>query len=165
MGVISRQREAVLRSGLRGLVAAMAMTGTRTVTAAMGAEETSPPEAIVDKHAPERVRRLPQRQKQAITEIVHWTYGASGGAMFGMLPDRVRSHLLSGPVYGLAIWLAFELVIAPALGVQTTQRHKALWRAALALDHLLYGIVVGGRLAPEAYVAQRHAHRFWPSTG
>lgn len=133
----------------------MAMTGVRTVTAAMGAEETSPPEAIVEKHAPERVRRLPGRQRQAITELAHWTYGAGGGVMFGVLPDRVRDHPLSGPVYGLAIWLAFELALAPALGVKHTHRHKALWRAALALDHLLYGIVVGGRLAPEARPAAR----------
>jgi hypothetical protein len=142
----------------------MAMTGTRTVTAAMGTEETSPPEAIVDKHAPERVRRLPERQKEAITEIVHWTYGAGGGAMFGMLPDRVRSHPLSGPAYGLAIWLAFELAIAPVLGVETAQRHKTLWRVALALDHLLYGAVVGGRLAPETYVTRRRRRRSRPFT-
>jgi hypothetical protein len=139
---------AVVRAAARGLVAAMAMTGVRTVTAAIGAEEKSPPEAIVEKHVP-IVQRLPQRHRQALTELAHWAYGAGGGAVFGLLPGRVRTHPAMGPAYGLTVWLSFETVIAPVLGVQHARQHSVLWRAVVALDHILYGIVVAGRLAPE----------------
>jgi hypothetical protein len=145
----SRRWPAVVRAGARGLVAAMAMTGTRTVTAAVGPHEKSPPEAIVEEHAPREVRELASRHREALTELAHWGYGAAGGVMFGMLPRRFRAKVSAGPVYGLALWLTFELAIAPALGVEHARHRQALWRAVIAVDHVLYGVVVAGRLAPE----------------
>ncbi|MEV5826573.1 hypothetical protein AB0L25_13440 [Spirillospora sp. NPDC052242] len=144
-----RRYGSVVRAGARGGVAAMAMTGLRTVTAAAVPRQTSPPAAIVEEHASERVRQLSERQREALTEVFHWVYGAGGGALFGLLPDRVRGHRLSGPAYGLAVWLGYELVVAPVLGVEHSPHRRATWRAAIALDHLLYGVVVAGRLAPE----------------
>ncbi|TQM37786.1 hypothetical protein FB388_5005 [Pseudonocardia cypriaca] len=127
----------------------MAMTGLRTVTAAVGRREQSPPEAIVEEKAPALVRRLPERTRGAVIEAAHWTYGTGGGLVFGLLPPEVRRHPAAGPAYGLAIWLAFELGIAPVLGVRHVRDRRVLWRALLALDHVLYGVVVAGQLAPE----------------
>ena len=149
---VERSRWAVVRAGVRGLVAAMAMTGTRTVTASIGHQEQSPPEAIVEEYAPPQVRWLPERHREAIIELLHWTYGAGGGVVFGLLPARVRGHPVSGPVYGLAVWLAFELGVAPLLGVERSKQRHVLWPAMVALDHVLYGVVVAGRLAPEPSV-------------
>jgi hypothetical protein len=143
---------ATARAGARGLVGAMAMTGLRTVTAAAGPREASPPEAIVEDRAPEMIRRLPERPRHAVIEAVHWTYGAAGGLVFGLLPADVRRRPAAGPVYGLLIWLAFELGIAPVLGVRHARHRRVLWRVMVALDHILYGVVVGGRLAPEPSV-------------
>ncbi|HLV75094.1 MAG TPA: hypothetical protein VKY91_20135 [Vulgatibacteraceae bacterium] len=138
----------VARAGARGLVGAMAMTGVRTVTAAVGPHEQSPPEAIVDQRLPV-LRRVPERHQRAFTELLHWTYGTMTGAAYGMLPRRVRAHPASGPVYGLVAWLGFEIGMAPALGVRHVHEHGVAWRAGMVLDHLLYGVIVGGRLAPE----------------
>jgi hypothetical protein len=138
----------LVRAASRGLVAAMAMTGVRTVTAAIGPHEKSPPEAIVEEHLPS-VHRLSERHREAITELAHWAYGAAGGAMYGLLPGRFRARKASGPLYGLAIWLGFEAGIAPLLGVRHARERAAAWRAVVALDHVLYGIVVAGQLAPE----------------
>ncbi len=138
----------VARAGARGLVGAMAMTGVRTVTAAVGPHEQSPPEAIVDQRLPV-LRRVPERHQRAFTELLHWTYGTMTGAAYGMLPRRVRAHPASGPVYGLVAWLCFEVGMAPALGVRHVHEHGVAWRAGMVLDHLLYGVIVGGRLAPE----------------
>jgi hypothetical protein len=147
----SRRRwPAVIRAGARGLVAAMAMTGTRTVTAAVGGpHEKSPPQAIVEERAPRPVRELPARHRQALTELAHWGYGAGGGVLFALLPHQIRTRASAGPLYGLALWLTFELAIAPALGVRHTRHRAALWRTVIAFDHVLYGIMVAGRLAPE----------------
>jgi hypothetical protein len=138
-----------LRAGVRGLVAAMAMTGTRTLTASIGHEEKSPPEAIIRKHAPRRILRLPRRQREAVTELLHWSYGTLGGVVFGLLPERVRWHPATGPTYGLAVWLVFHAALAPMLDVERSARRPMLWPAMVAADHVLYGIVVAGRLAPE----------------
>lgn len=138
----------VARAGARGLVGAMAMTGVRTVTAAVGPREQSPPEAIVDQRLPV-LRRVPERHQRAFTELLHWTYGTMTGAAYGMLPRRVRAHPASGPVYGLVAWLGFEVGMAPTLGVRHVHEHGVAWRAGMVLDHLLYGVIVGGRLAPE----------------
>lgn len=144
----SRDTGAIVRAGARGLVASMAMTGARTATAAMGPHEKSPPEAIVEKHLPP-VRRLPERHREAVTELAHWTYGTAGGAVYGMLPERIRAHRASGPVYGLVFWLGFEIGIGPLLRVKHTYERGIAWRIVLALDHVLYGLVVAGRFAPE----------------
>lgn len=149
----------IARAGARGLVAAMAMTGMRTVTGNAGLMEQSPPEAIVERHAPRQIQRLAEGHRSAITELAHWSYGAAGGAMFGLLPPNVRARLLTGPAYGLAVWLSFEAGIAPMVGVQHTKQRRALGRAMVALDHVLYGIVVAGRLAPEEEVIARERHR------
>src|SRR3954447_7244858 len=112
-----REHYSITRAALRGMVAAMAMTGTRTVTANIWPEEKPPPEAIVDKYAPPQIVRLPEHHREAITEVLHWSYGTAGGAAFGLLPARLRGHPAAGPVYGLAIWLAWEFGLAPMLGV------------------------------------------------
>jgi hypothetical protein len=130
----------------------MAMTGSRAVTANLAPEESMPPEAIVEKHAPQPVLRLTEPQREALTELFHWAYGAGGGVAFGMLPARVRGYPGTGVAYGLLIWLAFELGIAPLLGIDRPKRRPVLWRVAVALDHVLYGLVVAGRLAPEPAV-------------
>jgi hypothetical protein len=158
-----RSQWAIARAGVRGLVAAMAMTGIRTVTASIGAEEKSPPQAIVEKHAPRPVLGLPNHHREAITELLHWTYGAGGGILFGLLPEQVRRRPAAGPVYGLLFWLGFEFGIAPLLGIERAKQRPLLWPAMVAVDHVLYGLVVAGRLAPEPAVgakpfprAQRH---------
>ncbi|MGH8867687.1 MAG: hypothetical protein ACRDYU_06805 [Actinomycetes bacterium] len=142
-------RRRLVRAGARGLVAAMAMTGVRTLMGALAPHEKSPPQAIVDEHAPAAVSRLPERRRAALTELAHWTYGTGGGVAFGVLPRRVREHPAAGPAYGLGVWLAFELVLAPALGIQHARHRQVAWRAAIAVDHVLYGVVVADRLAPE----------------
>ncbi|GAA2453779.1 hypothetical protein GCM10010191_85650 [Actinomadura vinacea] len=151
----SGNTRAVVRAGARGLLAAMAMTGIRNVAAAIGPHEKTPPQALMDEHAPPSVHRLPERHRQAITELAHWGYGAVGGVVYGMLPREVRTHPATGPAYGLAAWLAFEALFAPALRLRHVHEHGFLWRAVGALDHTLYGIVVAGRLAPEPVQGDR----------
>lgn len=137
-----------VRASVRGLIAAMAMSGMREFTANAGLLEKSPPEAIVERHAPKKVKRLAAGHRSAIVELAHWGYGAAGGAAFGVLPRRLRADPRIGPVYGLSVWLLFELVVGPLLGVQYRGQKRLTHRVMLALDHVMYGVVVAGRLAP-----------------
>jgi hypothetical protein len=151
---------AIVRAGARGLVAAMAMTGTRRVTQNLGLLPKSPPEAIVGDAAP--TSGLSDEQREVVIELAHWAYGAGAGAAFGLIPARLRYHVAAGPLYGLAIWLLFELGMAPLLGVQYAEERRVAGRLVLALDHVLYGVVVGGQLAPEPHARPHRRRRFPP---
>lgn len=137
----------------------MAMTGVRMVTANVGLLEKSPPVAIVERYAPQRVDRFREEHRAAVIELAHWSYGALGGLLFSLLPMRMRADARMGPVYGLSVWLAFELGIAPLLGVNYPRQRRVLHRAVLAADHVLYGVVVAGRLAPAPEVVSQQAQR------
>lgn len=142
------------RACARGLAGAMAMTGMRQVTGNLGLVDTAPPEAMVGEAAPDSLRRLKPETRTALTELAHWTYGAVGGLGFGLLPRRVRQQPWAGPLYGLGVWFAFEAGIAPALGLGAPHG-KVVGRIAVMADHLLYGVVVGGRLAQEPQAADK----------
>lgn len=132
----------VVRAGVRGVVAAMAMTGMREVTTGLGLVKHSPPDAVVDK-ASGLVGRVSADHRRVVVQLLHWGYGAAGGAAFGLLPRPVRSRTLAGPVYGLLSWLVFELGVAPLLGLPQAKRPDLAESAALAADHVLYGTMVG----------------------
>jgi hypothetical protein len=132
----------VLHATLRGAIAAMAMTGMRAFTVHVGIVEETPPKAIVRQRAKGLIRKVPRKNRRAAVELMHWTYGAGGGAVFGALPDEVRRRAWAGPVYGLLVWLGFEAGLAPMLGLKQAHRVRPVERLGLAADHLLYGFVL-----------------------
>ncbi|MEA2179386.1 MAG: hypothetical protein QOG77_2683 [Solirubrobacteraceae bacterium] len=132
----------VLHAALRGAVAAAAMTGMRTLTVSLGLVQDPPPEAIAERGR--LLEKVPPERRRAAIELAHWTYGAKGGALFGMLPEGLRRRAWSGPLYGLALWVGFEAGIAPLLGLRHAQEPRPAERVALLADHLLYGYVLSG---------------------
>jgi len=132
----------IVHAAVRGAVGAMAMTGMRAFTVSMGIVEETPPRAIFRQRARGLLRLVPRRRRRAAMEAVHWAYGAGGGAMFGALPAELRRRPWAGPVYGLAVWLGFEMGVAPALGLSQARRSRPVDRLGLAADHLLYGFVL-----------------------
>jgi len=135
----------VLDGGVRGAVGAMAMTGMRVITTELGLVEQTPPQAVGRQRAHgirALLRRAPRKQRRGMIEAAHWAFGAGGGAAFGALPREFRNHRWAGPVYGLVVWLGFELGIAPVLGLSQAKRVRAVDRLALAADHLLFGLVL-----------------------
>ncbi|MGH2761652.1 MAG: hypothetical protein ACRDL4_03195 [Thermoleophilaceae bacterium] len=127
---------------LRGAIAAMAMTGMREFTQSAGIVDQTPPQAIAKQRAQGLMGKVPRKRRRAALEGVHWSYGAVGGLGFASLPDAVRRRAWAGPVYGLVVWLGFELGIAQLLGLQQAYRGRPVERAALAVDHLLYGFLL-----------------------
>lgn len=132
----------------RGVVASMAMTGLREFTRRAGLLEEPPPESIVRQRlllGPlGRFRKTRGGRRRAWIELLHWSYGACGGAAFETLPEPIRRKPWAGPAYGLLVWGGFELVLAPALKLEQAKRIRPLDRIALAVDHVLYGFVVAG---------------------
>jgi hypothetical protein len=136
-----------LQGAARGAVGAMAMTGMRVMTTELGLVEQTPPEAVSRQRARglrSLMRRAPRKQRRGLLELAHWTFGAVGGAVFGALPAVVRRRSWAGPIYGLVVWLGFEMGIAPVLGLRQAKRARPVDRLALAADHALYGLVLSG---------------------
>ncbi|WP_218824587.1 hypothetical protein [Asanoa hainanensis] len=124
------------------MIAAMAMSGLRRMTTALNLVGQTPPESILREGAPAVFYRVPVERRAALVEAMHWSYGALGGAMFGLLPRRLRRHPLAGPVYGLVFWTGFQFVIAPVFGLPQSRRVHPAEVLALLGDHVLYGVVV-----------------------
>lgn len=139
----------ILHAALRGAVGAMAMTGVRTLTVSLGIVGEAPPQAIFRHRAKALLRRVPRGRRRGAQELVHWAYGAAGGAAFAALPHTLRGRAWAGPLYGLLTWAGFEAVLAPTLGLSQAKKPRVAERAALAADHLLYGLVLSeGRRRP-----------------
>ncbi len=66
----------VINSGVRGVVAAMAMSGTRALTHSLGLVDQTPPEAVLHQQAPALMAKFPREKRLAVTELAHWTFGA-----------------------------------------------------------------------------------------
>ena len=133
----------IAHAAVRGAIAAMAMTGMRAFTVDLGIVQQTPPQAMVRQRARGLIRRVPRKRRRAAIELAHWAYGALGGAAFGMLPRSVRQRRRwLGPLYGLLLWLGFEAGLAAVLGLSQAGQLRAAERAALAADHLLYGLVL-----------------------
>jgi len=120
----------------------MAMTGMRVMTVNLGLVEEVPPRAILRQKAKGVYRFVPKKKRRVAKETLHWGYGAGGGAAFAALPESVRMRPGAGPVYGLIVWLGFELALAPALGLSQAKKPRLIERATFAVDHLLYGFVL-----------------------
>lgn len=118
------------------------MSGMRVFTVHAGLVKQPPPQAVMRQRAHGLLRMVRRRRRPAFIELVHWAYGAGGGVGFRLLPDAFRRRRWAGPVYGLGAWLAFEMGLAPALGLAQAKRPRPVESAALAADHLLYGFVL-----------------------
>ncbi|HEY1853672.1 MAG TPA: hypothetical protein VGG40_03730 [Solirubrobacterales bacterium] len=134
--------ERVAHATLRGAIAAMAMTGARVLTTELGLIEEPPPQAIFRQRAKGLLKLAPRRHRRAVIELAHWGFGAGGGAAFALLPRDVRDRAWAGPVYGLAVWVGFEAVLSPLLGLEQATKPRPLERVMLAADHALYGLVL-----------------------
>jgi hypothetical protein len=133
----------IAHASLRGAIAAAAMTGMRAFTVDVGLVDQTPPQAIAkQRKARGLLRRVPRGRRRAAIELAHWTYGAVGGAADAVLPQDIRRQPWSGPAYGLLVWVGFEACLAPMLGLKQAKKQRPVERAALAADHLLYGLVL-----------------------
>ena len=140
----SSSKQRPVDGAVRGVVAAMAMTGLRRMTKGLGLMRESPPERVARKGVPQLFARIPASRRDEAIELAHWAYGAVAGGVYGALAAGVRRRPWAGPAYGVAIWVAFEAAVAPVLfGPAEPRERPAGERLALVLDHLLFGAVVG----------------------
>jgi hypothetical protein len=94
--------------------------------------------AAADVHASEGTENV-------LSTVAHVGYGASMGALYGLLAPAVPAPpLVSGPLYGLLIALGSYEGWVPALGIlPRLRRLSPPRRRGLVLAHLVYGSILG----------------------
>jgi len=132
----------IIHAKFRGIVGAMAMTGVRVFALHAGLIREDPPSRLTRKGARGLLKRVPRKRRRVVVELVHWAMGGVFGIVFGLLPDGIRRKRWSGPVYGLLVWLGFDTVVAPALGLTERSWPKGRERAVSVVDHVLFGLVL-----------------------
>ncbi|WP_338036948.1 hypothetical protein [Nocardiopsis akebiae] len=127
------------------------MSGMRQVEVGTGFVRRTPPEAVLAEGVPALLESVAPERRKAAIELAHWGYGAAAGTAFTLLPRRVRRWRLAGPVFGVAVWGAYELAVSPALGLAHARRRRPRERWAFLVDHVVFGLMVGE--SPESVVA------------
>jgi hypothetical protein len=132
----------MIHAAFRGVVGAMAMSGVRTLAQHAGLIREDPPARVARKQAKGLLRSVPRKRRGVVVELIHWGMGATFGLVFGLLPERIRMKPWAGPVYGFLVWLGFDTVVAPALGLKQRRWPHGAERAVFLVDHLLFGLIL-----------------------
>lgn len=80
-----------------------------------------------------------------LTLVGHFGYGALMGALYAPLADSTRAPpLITGPLFGLAVWAGSYLGWLPALGILApATRAPARRNATMIAAHLVWGLAAG----------------------
>jgi uncharacterized membrane protein YagU involved in acid resistance len=157
--VAPRSLRGALFGTVGGLVGSAVMNGVHGVWTR--AEEVLRPEqakhvqsaddSATTKTAEEVSRRLlhrdlPERKKAAASLLVHYAFGATMGAVYGVLAELVPAASRGrGAVFGMALWLGADEALVPTLRLSKPPTHYPLSTHARALvAHVVYGLVTDG---------------------
>lgn len=120
------------------------MTGYRTLAAEFGLlAQGTPPERMADEAIPKLMAAVPGPMRAGVVDLLHLSYGAFGGAVYAILPPTWRRHWVSGPLFGMTLWLGYNAGIVPLLRLHSDHPRRPHEVAVLAGDHVLYGVVIG----------------------
>jgi hypothetical protein len=106
-------------------------------------DQGTPPERMADEAIPKLMAAVPEPMRPAVVDLLHLGYGALGGAVYAAGPQAWRRHWASGPAYGMALWLGYNVGIVPLLRLHPDRPRRPHEVAMQAADHLLYGLVIG----------------------
>jgi len=149
---VSDPARSIWRGALAGLVGGLLAAGAMSLAHQMLPKPDTPADEGEDATAKTAdavvrgvaERPLPERAKPAASQIVHYAFGGSVGAMYGGITEivpRVATGL--GLPFGLAVWLGAHVITVPALGLAESPARRPLSKEAPELGlHVVYGAVV-----------------------
>jgi uncharacterized membrane protein YagU involved in acid resistance len=132
----------MIHAMFRGVVGAMAMTGIRQCASQAQVIRDDPPARMARKQGKGLLRTVPRQKRGAVVELIHWVTGALFGLVFGLLPESIRMKAWAGPAYGFLVWLGFETMAAPAMGLKQRRWPHGKERFIFLIDHLLFGLIL-----------------------
>ena len=128
-----------------GAIATVAMSAVMIAGDRTGFMGEQPPTAITRFALGEAGVERPSVAASRIAPFTHLAFGASGGAVFGLLRrlvPGVPSGLL-GVGFGLAVWAVSYKGWIPALGILPPPEHDRPGRpVVMVVAHVVYGLVL-----------------------
>lgn len=89
-------------------------------------------------------KHLDSEQEDALAVAAHFGYGASFGALYALWRRRDGATVVSGILFGLAVWAISYGGYLPASGLTPPpERHDAFSMARLGVAHAVYGAALG----------------------
>ena len=157
MIVAPRRKKSPAAAVLQGLAAGAIGNAVFTLYqrfAQGGGDEEEPPREWSDAPPPAQVGQrvaegvfqhdVPVEQAGLVTQVVHWVYGTTWGAFYGLVQESVEQPVASGVALAGAV-VVTDYTLLPAMNL-----YKPPWRypaSTLAKDfghHLVYGLSVAG---------------------
>lgn len=142
--------QGLLAGGAAGLAAAVPMTATMAALfPALPPEDQHP---LPPRHVVERVTAeagvdddLSEPEKQGVTTVAHLGYGATTGALYGLIRPHVPlPGAVAGVAYGLAVWAGSYMGLLPALRLYPHAKDDSAERDALMIAaHVVWGATLG----------------------
>jgi hypothetical protein len=132
----------LLRGAAAGIAATVTMSGVLLLAKKTGMLGEPPPRKLFRKTL---TRLFGRRPHPTVTDAgalaSHFAYGAAVGAPFALIP---RAGLMSGALWGLAIWAGSYMGWIPAVGLMPPPSRDRPGRpAAMILAHIVFGTTLG----------------------
>lgn len=108
-------------------------------------KDENPTETVARRVVELVAQRAPLHNKAAAGRIVHFTYGATCGAVYGIVAGSSRrpNRLSSGICYGMGVWFVSDNVLMPMFRLYAWPTAYKLRSHAYAIAaHLVYGGVL-----------------------
>jgi uncharacterized membrane protein YagU involved in acid resistance len=88
-------------------------------------------------------RQLSGRELAIAATLIHFSFGAMMGSLFGMYAERrSRTRLSSGAAFGATVWLAADEIAMPLVGLShSTLRRPMEMHLQSFAAHLVYGVI------------------------
>jgi uncharacterized membrane protein YagU involved in acid resistance len=106
-------------------------------------DSTSRSAALIAKYAVGR--NLTDKERRQGAQIVHFTVGAGGGAIYGaVLGRRNKCVVACGAAFGVVLWVVAEELAMSVLGINDPPQNYSMAMHANSLgEHLAYGTTIG----------------------
>lgn len=136
---------AVARGLAAGAAGTAAMTAVQTAVAKARDAEASTTPAEVGRRIIEGVfqRQVPEERTEALNTAMHWGYGTSWGALYGLAQGTVHARPgRHGVVFGTLVWGA-SLLHMPAMKLAPPVWEYSPEELGLEVGfHVVYGVTV-----------------------
>jgi Family of unknown function (DUF6789) len=137
-----------IEGAVAGVAATAAMTGVRMAADRAGIQSRRPAHSEVVRRLRAITGRKPWGHEAEMTAtITHYAIGAAAGAAYAVVAPR-RARPVGGVAYSLTIWLVSYFGVLPWLRLMPRpERDDTGRQVVLAVDHVVYGLVLDGTLA------------------
>lgn len=100
--------------------------------------------------------KIKEENKETAGSIVHYGFGTSVGALFGLLNLYLpQKKIASGLLYGVGVWAIADNVLVPLMGLSKGPLKQSFKTQAYALtSHLVYGGALSTLLKQEQKLEQ-----------